>query len=101
MKYFVVLFSLLTLVANGDDFENYLNYRAGLEEYKGDVKCATKYETQLRFLLNNPDKNISSKLQLIQLAKKVELYAVHRSHSITINRKVYDRLEVHIDRFHE
>ena len=39
------------------------------EEYKGDIKCATKYETQLRILLNNPDKNNLSKLHLISLAQ--------------------------------
>lgn len=56
------------MIVHADDFKNYLNYRAGLEEYKGDVKCATKYETQLRYLLNNPNKINTNKLQLISLS---------------------------------
>ncbi len=68
MKYFILILSLISFGVYADDFENYLNYRLGLDEYKGDVKCATIFETQLRFLLNNPDKINNNKLQLIPFA---------------------------------
>jgi uncharacterized protein DUF6055/flagellar hook capping protein FlgD len=95
MKYYILLFILLAMIVHADDFENYLNYRAGLEEYKGDVKCATKYETQLRFLINNPDKLSNNKLQLISLTApsrtdslKTEHFTLHWDesgfHSVTL-----------------
>jgi len=69
MKYFIVILFFWASIVQADEFENYLNYRAGLEEYKGDIKCATKYETQLRLLLSNPSKNNINKLQLISMAE--------------------------------
>ena len=65
---FILIFPF---VSNADEFENYLSYRAGFEEYSGDLKCATKYELNLRFLLNNSGKNSDAKLQLISLAPPI------------------------------
>lgn len=76
MKNIIILISLLIVSVQADDFENYMNYRAGIDEYKGHVKCATKYETQLRVLINSPEKSNYS------LLKKIPLTAPNRTDSL-------------------
>jgi hypothetical protein len=82
MKYFFILiiFIFLTFICQADEFNNYLDYRTGLKEYKGDIKCATKYETQLRFLLNNSTEKLNAKLQLISLAPPIRTDSLITEH---------------------
>lgn len=69
VKFLILLILIIFNASKADDFENYLSYREGLSEYTGDLKCATKYETQLRILLNSSSSYTNSKINKIQLAE--------------------------------
>ena len=59
----IMIFIVTTVV--GQDLKNYLSYRAGVEDYKGDIKCATKYDLQIKLQSQNLDKNLQNLLKLI------------------------------------
>jgi hypothetical protein len=71
---------MCTIYLYGNDFENYLNYRAGLEEYRGNVKCATKYETQLRFLIGETKSNSFNSINLISLTSPTRSDSLRTKH---------------------
>jgi len=62
----LVISFLFILQLQAQNVENYLNYRAGLEEYKGDVKCATRYELQIKFQHNDLTAHQKNLLKSIQ-----------------------------------
>lgn len=67
MKFSLIYISFIfsiTLLSAGD-LENYLNYRAGMEEYTGDIKCATRYDLQIKIQSQYLDKNTQSLLKII------------------------------------
>jgi hypothetical protein len=75
-----IIILMLPFAGIADEFENYLSYRAGLEEYSGDIKCATKYELSLRLLLNNSSKNLNSKLKSIPLVPPTRTDSLQTEH---------------------
>ena len=81
MKRLISIFLIFTFYLYGDDLENYLNFRAGLHEYKGDIKCATRYESQLRNLYHQSNKRYENNLfKLITLAPPSRAESLRTEH---------------------
>lgn len=76
----VIILIILPLIGFADDFENYLAYRNGISDYSGDVKCATKYEIQLKFRMNDIFYNSYDNLYLLSFAPPIRTDSLVTEH---------------------
>jgi len=77
---FIIIY-LLSIVLIAQDAQNYINYRAGLEDYKGDVKCGTRYDLELKLQFDKLDISQQSLMKEI-MAEPVRAESLMTTHFI-------------------